>query len=389
MTKSEAPVVVAGAGIGGLTAALALYARGIRAIVVDRAQQLEPLGVGINLLPHAVRELHRLGLGAALADIAVAPEYLRYVDARGAEIYVEPRGVAGGYGHPQLSVHRGRLQSLLLSAVHARLGADSVRTGTAVTGFRQCAEGVRVDTVASEVTAAALIGADGLHSTVRRQLHPDGDPLLWSGIQMYRGATTAPAFLDGRSMVIVVGDDGVSMVLYRIGDDLLNWVLQVPAGTPGPFTGPVSSPEPVDADAVARHVASWSLGWLDAAALIRRTHPVTRHAMVDRDPLPWWTAGRVTLLGDAAHPMYPVGANGASQAVVDGAVLAAMVDRHGIPAGLARYAVRRRPDTARVVYANRAMHAAGGNTAAGLAHITTSYRNTTSYPDDLARSTRS
>lgn len=374
-------VLIAGAGIGGLTTALALHRRGIGVTVLERAQTLRPLGVGINLLPHAVRELTELGLGDSLTQIAAAPTAIQFYSHRGDLLFTEPRGPAAGDSHPQLSVHRGRLQMLLLRAARDRIGTGVVRTGAGVDGFSQDAGGVNVGTAAGSLRGAALIGADGIGSTVRAALHPGPDPLMWSGITMYRGASRRAALLDGRTMVIVKGPNGIGLVTYPIGDGLVNWVLQVPTGTPGTLSGEAQWNAPATACDVRPYLRDWQIDWLDTDALIDRTEAIFSYPMVDRDPLPHWGTGRVTLLGDAAHPMYPVGANGGSQSIVDARVLADEYARDGV-AGLRRYADQRRRETAEVVFANREMHRAISRDDE-LEVITTTYRN------DTARSTRS
>jgi 2-polyprenyl-6-methoxyphenol hydroxylase-like FAD-dependent oxidoreductase len=369
-------VLIAGAGIGGLTAAIALHARDIRATVVERTD-LRPLGVGINLLPHAVRELYELGLGDDLARIAVAPAAITYYDTEGTLLFREPRGIDGGYGYPQYSVHRGQLQKLLLAAVRDRLGANAIHADAELTGFNEANGRVQVQTSAAEFGTDALIGADGIHSAVRRQLHPEPDPLLWSGLRMFRGATEGEPFLDGATMAIVKGANGVDLVVYPIGGGLINWVVMLPEAEPGPLPGDAKWNQPGDRAEVLRQLEKWKLGWLDAADLVRRTDPVLEYPMVDRDVLPWWGRGRVTLLGDAAHPMYPVGANGGSQAIVDAAVLAEELSRD-FEHGLARYEERRRPETAEVVEANREMHQTGATQRPDeLARVTTKYRDDT------------
>jgi 2-polyprenyl-6-methoxyphenol hydroxylase-like FAD-dependent oxidoreductase len=369
-------VLIAGGGIGGLTAALTLHARGIESTVLERASHLGPLGVGINLLPHAVSELYELGLGDMLEQKAVAPTSISYYDTEGKLLFREPRGIDGGYGYPQYSVHRGVLQMLLLSALQERLGPNAVRTGAEVAGFEESADGVRVHTSAGDFTADALIGADGIHSAVRAQLHSEPSPLLWSGVRMFRGAT-AGDFLDGRTMVIVKDPDGVDLVTYPIGDGLINWVVMMPEAEPGPLPGDAKWNQPGDRTAIVRHLAHWKLGFLDAATLVRRTDPVLEYPMVDRDVLRWWGRGRVTLLGDAAHPMYPVGANGGSQAIVDARVLADELARDVVD-GLRSYEDIRRPETADVVAANREMHVAGATQRPeDLAKVTGKYREDT------------
>ncbi|OBF27157.1 hypothetical protein A5724_03705 [Mycobacterium sp. ACS1612] len=345
-------VLIAGGGIGGLTAALTLHARGIRSTVFERASQSRPLGVGINLLPHAVSVLNGLGLGDELERRAVAPTSITYYDTDGELLFREPRGIDGGYGYPQYSVHRGSLQMMLLSALRERLGNSAVRTGAAVNGFTETADGVRVSTSAGEFTASALVGADGIHSTVRAQLHPRRDPLLWSGTRMFRGA--AP---------------GESRTPTASGG-LINWVLMMPQSKPGPLPGDAKWNRPGDRSTILEHLEHWRLGFLDAADLVRRTDPVLEYPMVDRDVLPWWGQGQVTLLGDAAHPMYPVGANGGSQAIVDARVLADELARD-FDGGLLAYEQIRRTQTADVLTANRELHTT----------------DTTQRPEDLARVT--
>ena len=380
---SEKSILIAGAGVGGLTAALALHSRGLPVTVLERARELHPLGVGINLLSHAVRELRELGLGDTLDAVAVAPSSIHFCAEDGTLRFREPRGIAAGDAHPQLSVHRGLLQMMLLDAVQTRIGVDAVRTSAGVTGFVQSDDDVTVQTTSGAVTGAALIGADGIESTVRRLLHPGQDPLMWSGITMYRGACRMPAFLDGHTMAIIKGSNHIGLVAYPIGEDLVNWVIEVPDGTPGPLHASArwnATAEPAD---VVSHVGDWRIGWLDAAAMIAETERVFSYPMVDRDVLPHWGERRVTLLGDAAHPMYPVGANGGSQAIVDARVLADHLAARGID-GLRDYEDERRAETAEVVAANRRMHGRSAETDPHeIAQMATDYRS------DTMRSTRS
>ncbi|MFV8132137.1 FAD-dependent monooxygenase [Streptomyces syringium] len=380
-------VLIAGAGIGGLTAALALHAAGIESSLVEGARELRPLGVGINLLPHAVRELTDLGLGDDLARIGVAITENVYCDRSGTTLFTEKRGLAGGYDRPQYAVHRGRLQMLLLSAVRERLGPDAVRTGARLTGFTQDADSVRAVAGGTQIAADLLVGADGLHSAVRAQLHPDQGPMAWSGVRMWRGVTERRPFLGGESMLIARGagvvargagsEAGLELIAYPVGPDLINWVAQVQIADPGPLPGDANWNLPGRPEDVLRHIGHWKLGLLDVPALIADSSMILEYPMVDRDPLPSWGSGRVTLLGDAAHPMYPVGANGASQAVVDARALADALAGAGGP-GLATYEKTRREATAAVIAANREMHAgAGARTPAELARITERYRRAT------------
>jgi 2-polyprenyl-6-methoxyphenol hydroxylase-like FAD-dependent oxidoreductase len=370
-------VLIAGAGIGGLTAALTLHARGIGSTVIERATQLKPMGVGINLLPHAVSELHELGLGDDLSQVAVAPAAISYYDTGGNLLFREPRGIDGGYGYPQYSVDRGQLQMLLLSALRDRLGPNAVRTDAELHTFDESENRVQVHTSAGGFAADALVGADGIHSVVRAHLHPRSDPLLWSGVRMFRGAVEHEPLLDGRTMAIIKGANGVDLVTYPIGGGQLNWVVMLPESDPGPLPGGAKWNQPGDRSQVLRHLEHWDLGFLDAADLVRRTKQVLEYPMVDRDVLSWWGRGRVTLLGDAAHPMYPVGANGGSQAIVDARVLADELARDPV-GGLRAYEDIRRAETADVVAANREMHVAGASQRPeDLARVTGKYRQDT------------
>ncbi len=274
-------------------------------------------------------------------------------------------------------MHRGQLQMLLLAAVRDRIGPHAVRTGTPLLDLTQDEDRVRVRVPDGEIVADALVGADGLHSVVRERLHPGQGPMRWSGVRMWRGVTELPPFLSGRSMVIALGPGNVELITYPIGRSTVNWVVMVPVAEPGPLPDEANWNQPGRPDDVLAHLRDWALGWLDVAGLIGNSALVLEYPMVDRDPLPWWGRGRVTLLGDAAHPMYPVGANGASQAIVDARVLAEELARD-FATGLTGYERIRRPATAAVVAANREMHrASDARTPGELARITETYRRAT------------
>ncbi|MFI0349169.1 flavin-dependent oxidoreductase [Actinomadura sp. 9N407] len=363
-------VLIAGAGIGGLSTALSLHAAGVEVELVESARRLRPLGVGINLLPHAVRELTELGLGDALAGTGLPAEELVHFDRHGDRVWGEGRGTALGYRWPQYFVHRGRLQMMLSEAVRERLGADAIRTGTALTGFDDDGTGVTVrlrdqDTGAgSEVRADVLVGADGLHSSVRERLHPGEGGPLWNGVRLWRGTTEAGPFLGGRTMAILGSNHATKFVCYpvsREADDrgraLVNWVAEIrerPAGAAGLTEVPDWNREGRLED-VLPHFEGWNVPWLDVPGLLRGAAEILEYPMVDRAPLPFWSRGRVTLLGDAAHPMYPLGSNGGSQAVIDARVLAYELARASTPEeGLAAYDAARRETVNAIVLANRA-----------------------------------
>lgn len=344
--------LIIGAGIGGLTTALSLHACGAEVLVVDSVRRLLPLGVGINLQPHAVRELTELGLGGELESTGIQTREMLRVDRHGNRIVNHERGLHAGYAWPQYSIHRGELQMLLLEAVLDRLGPGAVRTGLEFSDFIEHADGVvarlhaRSDGAVTSERADVLVGADGIFSAVRRRLHPgEGDP-LWNGIRMWRGIAEAPPFLTGRTMIVAGSHEFGRIVAYpvsraaeRRGHAMVNWVaeLRVPRRDGEP-AGAASWTREGRLEDVLPHYADWSFGWLDVPGLIARSPQILEYPMVDRDPLPFWSRGRVTLMGDAAHPMYPVGANGGSQAVLDARVLALELSRADDPVtGLKAY----------------------------------------------------
>ncbi|WP_078316354.1 FAD-dependent monooxygenase [Mycobacterium sp. D16Q16] len=379
MSENTTKIVIAGAGIGGLTAALTLHAAGFDAAVLESARDVKPLGVGINMLPHAVGVLTELGLGDELAGMGIATTEIRFCDKHGAVLYSEPRGRAGDYPYPQISVHRGRLQLMLLHAVRERLGPQAIRTDCRVLGFEGNDAGVRVRTADGDIAAAVLVGADGVNSATRAQLHPV-DPLRWSGVRMWRGVADIGRFLTGKAMVAAHDDTDHELIAYPISAHTVNWVALARTNPPGELPDSARWNDPVNADEVLGHFPGWDFGWLDVGAMVRGTRRIVEYPMVDRDPLPSWGRGRVTLLGDAAHPMYPLGANGGSQSVVDARVLAhALSESSGdFALGLAAYEAQRIQATRDVVLANRAMlRSWGEESAEGLEKAARSYRQRT------------
>ncbi|MCB9147881.1 MAG: flavin-dependent oxidoreductase [Caldilineaceae bacterium] len=379
------PVIIAGAGPGGLVLALALHQRGIPVRMFEAVHELKPLGVGINLLPHSVRVLHDLGLEEGLASLAIQTAELRYVNKFGQLIWAEPRGMAAGYNYPQYSIHRGELQMLLYETAQTRLGADAIQSGCALADWTDEADGIRVhlrdaDGAMHEAQGCCLIAADGIHSTARRKLYPDEGPPLYSGRILWRAVSEGAPFLGGRTM-IMAGHQHQKFVCYPIshahaqrGRSLINWIaeLNVPDWTPPPqdWRNEVSK------ERFAAEFATWRFGWLDVPTLIDTTSAIYEYPMVDRDPLPAWTHGHMTLLGDAAHPMYPIGSNGASQAILDAELLAAqLAEQEDIAQALANYEAARRPATAKIVLMNRqngpeqVMQMAEERAPDGFAHI--------------------
>ncbi len=365
-TGKPAKAIIVGGGIAGLVAALCLNRAGVAVEVYEAAREVRPLGVGINLQPHSVRILHELGLEAELAATAIETAELIYVNKFGQHIWQEPRGRGAGYVVPQYSIHRGELQMILYRAALAALPAGSVRTGHVLDEFGEDAQGVRAafvdrDSGAPVATARGdlLVAADGIHSTVRKRFFPDEGEPKFSGRILWRATTETAPFLTGRSMVWA-GHDNQKFVCYPIseparkqGRALVNWIaeLRVPLDSTPPRT---DWNRRVEKSVFRGPFARWDFGWLSVPALIDGAEAIYEFPMVDRDPLPRWTQGRITLLGDAAHPMYPVGSNGASQAILDARELAdQLAAQPSIDAALAAYEAARRPVTAAVVLANR------------------------------------
>ncbi|MGF1631260.1 MAG: flavin-dependent oxidoreductase [Kiloniellaceae bacterium] len=358
-------VLIAGAGIGGLTLALSLHQAGVPVRVFETSAEIRPLGVGINLLPHAVRELDELGLLAELDTLGVRTAELAYYSKRGQLIWSEPRGEAAGYRWPQFSVHRGKLQMMLLAAVRRRLGTDCIRSGWHLEDWQERDGGVtasfverRSGTPRGAETGSLLIGADGIHSSLRRKLYPDEGPPIWNGAILWRGTARAKPYLTGRSM-IMAGHEFQKFVCYPIsgpeadGKATINFIAERKFAADHAWRREDWNRAGDPADFLPQF-ADWVFDWLDVPGLIAAAEAIYEYPMVDRDPLPRWTQGRATLLGDAAHAMYPIGSNGASQAILDARVLTREILAQGAtPEALAAYEAERRPATARIVLANR------------------------------------
>jgi 2-polyprenyl-6-methoxyphenol hydroxylase-like FAD-dependent oxidoreductase len=342
-TTMPGTVLVAGAGIGGLTLALTLHQIGVPCLVMESVNELNPLGVGINLQPNAVRELYELGIGPNLLDsIGIQAKEWALVGLNGSDVYSEPRGVLAGYRWPQYAVHRGELQMLLQRTALERLGTEAVRTGMRVTGYRTHDEGVTAlvrthDGRQTEVAGALLIGADGLHSAVRAQMHPAQQPIQWGGAIMWRGTSPGIPIRSGASFV-GLGTHRHRVVFYPIsqpdpdtGLATINWIAEITVDNSDGW-GDGDWNKRAEIDEFIHHFADWNYDWLDVPAMLRGADEIFEYPMIDRDPVPTWVDGNVALLGDAAHVMYPTGSNGASQAIVDARVLGAMLVEHGISA---------------------------------------------------------
>jgi 2-polyprenyl-6-methoxyphenol hydroxylase-like FAD-dependent oxidoreductase len=352
-------VLVIGGGIGGLTLALSLQQAGIACRVFEAAPEIKALGVGVNLLPHGMRELTELGLQERLARVAVETRELRFYNRFGQFIFSEPRGRYAGYEWPQLSIHRADLHEILLEAVRERLGEGSVVLNSKFLSVKEEKEKITAKFENGvSVEGSCLIGCDGIHSTVRKHLFPDEGPPAYQGINMWRGTTRMKPFLGGASMAVAGWLEVGKMVIYPIrnkldaeGRQLVNWVaeIQSPRNVMQDWNlgGRIEDFYPT--------FEKWNFDWLDCAAIIRHADQVLEYPMVDRDPLPYWTQGRVTLLGDAAHPMYPRGSNGAGQAILDARTLTGCLLRgFGIENALKQYENTRLKAANELVLMNRA-----------------------------------
>jgi 5-methylphenazine-1-carboxylate 1-monooxygenase len=363
----EVKIALIGGGIGGMSLALSLNAAGFEDIdIYESSPKIRELGVGINVLPHAVRELDELGLLDELAAAGVLTADFSYYSRLGQRIWGEPLGIAAGYHWPQVSIHRGELLGVLHRAVTARLGAERIHTAHHLERFGRDGDGaVLAEFVdhasgfaAGRVEADLLVGCDGIHSVVRRTLYPNEGPPRWGGVTMWRGVTPARPFLSGRSM-INIGSTKQRAVIYPVGMDkeqgqpLINWVATRKVAD-GQEIPPQDWTYTAAREEVTEPFASFRFDFVDVPALMCETGLIYKYPMVDRDPLPSWDFGRITLLGDAAHPMYPVGGNGASQAIIDGRVLAReLALQPSIKAAVAAYDTQRRPLTAAVAQSNR------------------------------------
>jgi 5-methylphenazine-1-carboxylate 1-monooxygenase len=358
-------VLIVGGGIGGLTLGLKLQQAGIACRIFEAAPEIKPLGVGINLLPHASRELSGLGLEPALAKVAVTTSEIAYYNRFGQLIYSDPCGRHAGYDWPQFSIHRGDLQRVLLDAFVARAGADRVVTGHRCTGVEQDGGGAFVHfehPVSREKLASqrgdVVVSCEGIHSVIRKQFFPDEGPPRYSGLNMWRGVTRAKPFLTGASMVRIGWHKPAKALIYPIRDNidrqgrqLINWVVDIETEH---YLAQRDWSRPGRLEDFIGAVADWQFDWLDVPALFASADQILEYPMVDQDPLPRWSHGRVTLLGDAAHPMLPRGANGGAQAILDGAALAECLVAEPDPtAALKAYEERRLPPTAQVVLTNR------------------------------------
>lgn len=355
-------ISIIGGGIGGLTLALALHQKGIACRVFEAAPEIRAIGVGVSLLPHSTKMLAGLGLNDAIAKVAVSTTATTFYNRFGQHVHTEATGKAAGYANPQFQVHRGDLQMVLLEAFISRVGADRLHTGHKCVAVKQDASSASAffetpdGKPLPEHRADAVIACDGLHSVVRKQLHPTEGPPVYSGVNMWRGVTRWKPFLGGSTYVRAGWLTPGKMVIYPIrnqldadGLQLINWVAEVT--TPNYKKRDWNRPGQLE-DFIGVF-EDWHFDWLDVPAMIRAADAILEFPMVDQPPLPWWSQDRITLLGDAAHPMVPRGSNGAGQAILDAQTLAdKLVENPDIVAALRAYESIRLPKTAAVVTTN-------------------------------------
>ncbi|MCX7564964.1 flavin-dependent oxidoreductase [Sulfitobacter sp. F26169L] len=357
-------VLIAGGGISGLALALSCHQVGIPFQVFESTAALRPLGVGINLQPSAVRELFDMGLAERLDEVGIRLKDYGLYTKKGLHVWTEPRGLDAGYHWPSYSVHRGRLHMLLYDEVIRRAGPHAVKTGLRATGFENHGDHVTLlleDRNGRTQTAkgAILVGADGIHSAIRRQMQPHEDDPQWGGAMLWRGTTQAKPFLSGASMVLI-GHDGLRFVSYPIsqpdpdtGLATINWICNLQFDPAQTFRKEDYS-RAANTDDFLHAFEGIRFDWIDAPALIRDADEIFEYPMVDRDPLDSWTVGRATLMGDAAHAAYPVGSNGAGAGITDARKLVSAFLDHGLgEAALHAYEGEMLPVTSKIILMNR------------------------------------
>ncbi len=355
-------IAIVGGGIAGLSFALGLHHRGIDCDVFESVSEVKEIGVGITLLPHGMRELAELGLQDALEAAGIENLESVFYTQHGQYVYKEARGRHAGYALPEIGIHRGKLHRILFEAAIKRLGSDKVHTGMRCSGFVQNSDGVQLDflnthtnTIVS-LEAQIAVACDGVNSVIRKQMHPD-DALCFAGINTWRGVTVHPPILTGKSYLRIGTVEVGKMVIYPIidnvdgkGNQLVNWVaeLQKPNAVMNDWN------RPGDPAVCAEIFKNWTFDFLNVPELILKADKVFEYPMVDKNALPFWTQGRVTLMGDAAHPMYPRGSNGSAQALIDARTLADQLSQHADPKeALKSYEALRLAPTAKVVETNR------------------------------------
>jgi 5-methylphenazine-1-carboxylate 1-monooxygenase len=355
-------IAIVGGGIGGLSLALSLHRQGIACDVFETVPEVREIGVGITLLPHAMHELAGLGLQAPVEAAGIENLESVFYNRFGQYVYREARGRHAGYELPEIGIHRGKLHRILYDAVLDRIGPAHVHTNHRCMRVDQDESGATLQFTETSSgaprparRAGVVIACDGVNSTLRKQFYP-GEKVAFAGINTWRGVTRHRPILSGKTYVRIGSIETGKMVIYPMvnnpdGTQMVNWVAEI-QGEGASMNDWNRSSQP---SAFADVFKDWTFDWLDVPALINGADTVLEYPMVDRDPIAQWTFGRVTLLGDAAHPMYPRGSNGSAQAIIDGRVLAAQLTgaNGDLPAALQAYEALRRPVTSKIVLTNR------------------------------------
>ena len=352
-------VLIAGGGIAGLSLGLTLHQLGVPFRIFEATREIKPMGVGINIQPNAVRELFDMGLEDALDQIGVRTRQYGFYSKLGKTIWEEPRGTWAGYAWPQYSIHRGKLQMLLYETLLERAGPDCVQTGARAVAFENTGSGAVLHLEQGRVEGGLIVAADGIHSALRAQMYPQEGPPIWGGAVLWRATSVADPFFGGGAMALI-GHDTQRVVAYPIsnpdpetGKVVMNWIAELRID-PSQGWKKEDWNRAADRADFRPEFENWRFGWIDVPDLIDSAEQVFEYPMVDRDPLERWTDGHVTLMGDAAHPTYPVGSNGASQAIIDARVIGAKLVEHGVSAdALEAYEAEVRPVTTGVGLANR------------------------------------
>lgn len=365
MISKKSKISIIGSGIGGLSTALSLHAAGYSPeIITTNVNIQEEVGIGINLMPHAIRELTELHLGEKLKKIGVIPQKLIYTGKHGEMVWTESVGLSAGYNWPQISIDRNKLNKLLFETVVERLGRKAIRENLTLEGFKihpngvnmKLSSGVQNSTLNEETEL--LIGADGINSNIRKMLYPNEGAPLRNGIYMFRGVSKSSFFLGGKDILVAGTKPGEKFIAYPISEKdsnnegIVNWVLEIMESDAERESD--LSKEHYSPSEVLKYMDDYQFPWIDHKELIEKSIYIYCHPMHDRNPIPKWSFDRVTLLGDAAHPMYPMGMNGGTQSIIDGRVLAwTLSNNNSIEEALQDYDAKRRPLVNRIVLNNR------------------------------------
>jgi 5-methylphenazine-1-carboxylate 1-monooxygenase len=360
----DADIVIVGGGIAGLALALGLHQRGIASRVYEVAPEVKELGVGITVLPHAMRELTALGLQNQLVVAGVVNTQSAFFNRFGQLIYREPRGRYAGYSYPEVGIHRGRLHTILYKAACERLGADAILTNRRCVGVEQDSGGVMLafqqttsGAALPPVRAKIAFACDGINSVARKHFYPN-EQLAFEGINTWRGVAPGKPILDGHTYLRIGSIRTGKIVIYPIidnvdgaGNQLINWTTEAPLmGRPKNDWN-----KPGKLEDFLPIYENWRFDWLDVPQLLRNSEVLLEYPMVDRDPVSRWVFGRIALVGDAAHPMYQRGSNGSAQALIDARVLSDLLaSGEDSLAALVAYEQARLAPTTKIVHTNRA-----------------------------------